>query len=81
MNIVLFVVLKANMKLPSEIEDLICSTIHSFERALRTPHVPAVIKQVEAIIPYTKSGKTVEMAVCARPLCRYLSNQRIMWEH
>ena len=58
-RIVLFVKLKGNTELTPEIEEEIRSTIRS---GASDAHVPALIKQVNAI-PYTKSGKKVEIAV------------------
>ena len=58
-NVVLFVVLKNDAKLIPEIEDEIRTTIR---KGASDAHVPFLIKQVKAI-PYTKSGKKVEIAV------------------
>ena len=58
-NVVLFVVLKGNATLTPDIENDIRSTIR---RGASDAHVPFLIKQVQTI-PYTKSGKKVEMAV------------------
>jgi len=59
-NVVLFVVLKGhNATLTPDIEQEIRSTIR---KGASDAHVPFLIKQVQAI-PYTKSGKKVELAV------------------
>ncbi len=58
-NVVLFVVLKGGANLTPEIEAEIRSTIR---RGASDAHVPFLIKQVNTI-PYTKSGKKVEIAV------------------
>ena len=58
-RIVLFVKLEDGVRLNAEIEEEIRSTIRS---GASDAHVPALIKQVQAV-PYTKSGKKVEIAV------------------
>lgn len=58
-RIVLFVKLADGQELNADIEDEIRSTIRS---GASDAHVPALIKQVQGI-PYTKSGKKVEIAV------------------
>jgi acetoacetyl-CoA synthetase len=58
-NVVLFVTLKNGAELTAEIEDDIRSTIR---KGASDAHVPFLIKEVKAI-PYTKSGKKVEIAV------------------
>ena len=58
-NVVLFVVLKDGADLTAEIEDEIRSTIR---KGASDAHVPFLIKKVSGI-PYTKSGKKVEIAV------------------
>jgi acetoacetyl-CoA synthetase len=58
-RIVLFVQLTGNKPLTPEIEEKIRSTIRS---GASDAHVPAIIRQVQKI-PYTKSGKKVEIAV------------------
>ena len=58
-RIVLFVKLAGDTVLNADIEEEIRSTIRS---GASDSHVPALIKQVNAI-PYTKSGKKVEIAV------------------
>jgi acetoacetyl-CoA synthetase len=58
-NVVLFVVLKGGKDLTPEIEEEIKSTIR---KGASDAHVPFLIKQVNGI-PYTKSGKKVEIAV------------------
>jgi len=58
-RIVLFVKLADGQELNSGIEEEIRSTIRS---GASDAHVPALIKQVQGI-PYTKSGKKVEIAV------------------
>jgi len=58
-NVVLFVVLKGNAELTPAIEDEIRSTIR---KGASDAHVPFLIRQVKGI-PYTKSGKKVEIAV------------------
>jgi acetoacetyl-CoA synthetase len=58
-RIVLFVKLAGDAVLDADIEEEIRSTIRS---GASDAHVPALIKQVNAI-PYTKSGKKVEIAV------------------
>ena len=58
-RIVLFAKLQDGLELNSEIENEIRETIRD---GASTSHVPAIIKQVEKI-PYTKSGKKVEIAV------------------
>ena len=58
-RIVLFVKLADNQELNADIEEEIRSTIRS---GASDAHVPALIKQVQGV-PYTKSGKKVEIAV------------------
>jgi acetoacetyl-CoA synthetase len=58
-NVVLFVVLKGDTELTPKIEADIRSTIRN---GASDAHVPFLIKQVKSI-PYTKSGKKVEIAV------------------
>jgi acetoacetyl-CoA synthetase len=58
-RIVLFVCLEGETKLTPELEDEIRSTIR---RGASDSHVPSLIRQVTKI-PYTKSGKKVEIAV------------------
>jgi len=58
-RIVLFVKLKQGSELSAEIEAQIRSSVRE---GASDAHVPALIKQV-ASIPYTKSGKKVELAV------------------
>jgi acetoacetyl-CoA synthetase len=58
-RIVLFVQLSDGVELTPEIEEEIRSTIRN---GASDAHVPALIKKVRAI-PYTKSGKKVELAV------------------
>lgn len=58
-RIVLFVCLDGDAVLTPEIEDEIRSTIRS---GASDAHVPSLIRQVKKI-PYTKSGKKVEVAV------------------
>ena len=61
-NVILFVVLKGdkkNVTLTPDLEQEIRSTIR---KGASDAHVPFLIKQVQAI-PYTKSGKKVELAV------------------
>ena len=59
MRIVLFVKLKEGMELDADLEAEIKKTIRT---GASDAHVPALIKQVKAI-PYTRSGKKVELAV------------------
>ena len=58
-RIVLFVKLKEGMELDADLEAEIKKTIRT---GASDAHVPALIKQVKAI-PYTRSGKKVELAV------------------
>jgi acetoacetyl-CoA synthetase len=58
-QIVLFVKLTGDLVLNAAIEDEIRTTIRA---GASDAHVPAIIRQVHAI-PYTKSGKKVEIAV------------------
>lgn len=58
-RIVLFVKLAGSKELTPDLEDDIRSTIRN---GASDAHVPAIIRQVEKI-PYTKSGKKVEIAV------------------
>ena len=58
-RIVLFVKLKDGLELNADIEQTIRETIRT---GASDAHVPALIKQVNKI-PYTKSGKKVEIAV------------------
>ena len=58
-RIVLFVKLADGVDLDAEIEDAIRTAVRS---GASDAHVPALIKQV-AKIPYTRSGKKVELAV------------------
>jgi acetoacetyl-CoA synthetase len=58
-RIVLFVKLTDELELNAEIEEEIRETIRA---GASDAHVPALIKQVK-VIPYTKSGKKVEVAV------------------
>lgn len=58
-RVVLFVKLKDDMELSKEVENTIKETIRS---GASDAHVPALIRQVKKI-PYTKSGKKVELAV------------------
>ena len=58
-RIVLFVCLDGDAVLTPDIEDEIRSTIRS---GASDAHVPSLIRQVKKI-PYTKSGKKVEVAV------------------
>ena len=58
-RIVLFVCLEGDVPLTSQIEEEIRSTIRS---GASDAHVPSLIRQVKKI-PYTKSGKKVEVAV------------------
>jgi len=58
-RIVLFVKLSEGVELSAELEAEIRSTIRA---GASDAHVPALIKQVKAI-PYTRSGKKVELAV------------------
>jgi len=58
-RIVLFVQLENNVELTADIEEQIRSTIKT---GASDAHVPALIRKVEKI-PYTKSGKKVEVAV------------------
>ena len=58
-RIVLFVKLSAGVQLDADLEAEIRSEIRS---GASDAHVPALIRQVRAI-PYTRSGKKVEVAV------------------
>jgi len=58
-RVVLFVKLKEGLELNADIEAVIRNTIRD---GASDAHVPALIKQVQKI-PYTRSGKKVELAV------------------
>ena len=58
-RVVLFVKLKEGLELNTDIEAVIRNTIRD---GASDAHVPALIKQVQKI-PYTRSGKKVELAV------------------
>ena len=59
MRIVLFVKLAEGVELSAEIEEAIRTAVRT---GASDAHVPALIRQVRAI-PYTRSGKKVELAV------------------